>query len=232
MNLNSNLTIPTCGARIILATRKGVIVKAFDLKEALRSEELQTALLSLRLYQGLEALIRKRGEALGLSPSQVQILLFLSYAHPRYRRTTAIAKRFSIAPATACRILNTLERKGLIRRRRHQEDRRGVEIELTAAGRRMVAQLTGIGEQLIAYLDELKAEERHILTDALRKILHSLEESGYLAQVVICRSCPHFRESAYPGTRKPHLCQLTGERLTEEESYLERLDEPVSAGLF
>jgi len=206
-------------------------VKAFDLKEALRSEELQTVFLSLRLYQGLEALIRKRGEALGLSPSQVQVLLFLSHAHPRYRRTTAIAKRFSIAPATACRVLNTLEKKGLIRRGRYQEDRRGVEIELTAAGKRMVARLAGIGEQLIDYLDELKEEERRILISALRKILRSLEESGYLARVAICRSCPHFRKSTHPGTPKPHLCQLTGERLTDEESYLERLDEPVGAEL-
>lgn len=206
-------------------------MKAFDLKEALQSEELQTVLLSLRLYQGLEALIRKRGEALGLSPSQVQVLLFLSHAHPLYRRTTAIAKRFSIAPATACRVLNTLEKKGLIRRRRRQEDRRGVEVELTAAGKRMVARLTGIGEQLISYLGELKAKERHILINALRKILRSLEESGYLAQVVICRSCPRFRSDVYPGTRKPHLCQLSGERLTDEESYLERLAEPEGADL-
>jgi len=197
-----------------------------NLKRALESPEARIALILFRLYQGMEVLIRRRGEAESLSPSQVQTLLFLSHAHPRYKGIGAIAKRFSIAPATASRIVDNLEKKRLVKRTRRQQDRRSVQVELTPAGRRAVRKIMGIVTMLEGYAHGLAAGEQEALARGLEEILQSFHREGYLASSAICRSCPFFVENAYPKTPKPHLCRLTGERLSDRESYLERLAEP------
>lgn len=46
-----------------------------------------------------------------------------------------LAERAGIAPATATRIVDGLERLGVVRRIRSRTDRRGVRVSLTAAGR-------------------------------------------------------------------------------------------------
>lgn len=199
-----------------------------SLKRALKSPEARIALGLFRLYQGMEALIRKRGEAEGLSPSQVQALLFLSHAHPRYTGIGAIARRFSIAPATASRIVDNLEKKGLVKRSRDEEDRRSVRVELTTAGRRTVRKIAEIVARLEGYAHGLAAGEQRTLVNGLEEILQSLHREGFLASFGVCRSCPFFVEDVYPRTPKPHLCRLTGERLSERESYLERLSEPAT----
>ncbi|MFQ6118175.1 MAG: MarR family winged helix-turn-helix transcriptional regulator [Candidatus Bipolaricaulia bacterium] len=200
-----------------------------SLKRALESPEARIALDLFRLYQGMETLIRKRGEAEGLSPSQVQTLLFLSHAHPRYKGIGAIAKRFSIAPATASRIVDNLEKKGLVERSRGEQDRRSVRVELTAAGKRTVRKITTIVSRLEGYAQGLVAAEQEALAKGLEEILRSFHREGYLASFGPCRSCPFFEESAYPRAPKPHLCRLTRERLSERESSLERLGEPAAA---
>ncbi|MFQ6033839.1 MAG: MarR family winged helix-turn-helix transcriptional regulator [Candidatus Bipolaricaulia bacterium] len=141
-----------------------------SLKRALESPEARIALDLFRLYQGMETLIRKRGEAEGLSPSQVQTLLFLSHAHPRYKGIGAIAKRFSIAPATASRIVDNLEKKGLVERTRSEQDRRSVRVELTAAGKRAAGKITAIVSRLEGYVQGLAAGEQEALAKGLEEI--------------------------------------------------------------
>jgi len=69
-------------------------------------------------------MVRKQGEAWGLSRAGVQALLFLDNAHPRSRTIGSIARRLSVTPATASRLVDALERKGLVKRVRLEEDRR------------------------------------------------------------------------------------------------------------
>lgn len=150
----------------------------------------------------------------------------LSHAHPRYKGIGAIAKRFSIAPATASRIVDNLEKKGLVERTRSEQDRRSVRVELTAVGKRTIRKIMEIVARLEGYAHRLAEEEQGALAKGLEEILQSFHREGYLASFGVCRSCPFFEEDAYPRAPKPHLCRLTGERLSERESYLERLSEP------
>lgn len=195
------------------------------LQRALRVPEARIAQILLRLHQGIEALMRRLGEEMGLSPTQIQVLLFLSHAHPDYRGVSAIAKRFSIAPATASRVIDNLEGKGLVRRAREKGDRRRVRVELTPAGRKVAARILEIARRLENYVKQLPGGKLEALSQGLEGILRAFHQDGYLALSSICRTCPYFKENAYPDTSKSHLCRLTGERLSDKESYLERLDE-------
>ncbi len=196
----------------------------FDLRRVQREPTAQAALALYRIAQGIEALVRRRGEALGLSRTGVQALLFLHGAHPRFRTIGSIARRLVITPATATRLVDALERKGLVRRVRLEEDRRAVRVELTEEGLKVVGEIADIGKELERLIQALPEEIREVLPQGLKEILKGMQQEGYITASGTCRTCSFFQPGAYPREAKPHLCRLTGERLSEEESYLERLD--------
>jgi DNA-binding MarR family transcriptional regulator len=72
---------------------------------------------------------------------------------PQYRALVVLASRgpqgvgplaaaLGVAPSTATRMVDRLARKGLVRRRTSSRDRRQVVLTLTAAGRRLVEDVT------------------------------------------------------------------------------------------
>jgi DNA-binding MarR family transcriptional regulator len=81
--------------------------------------------------------------------------------------TTAIAKRVHLSPSTIVGVLDRLEAKGLVERRRSRRDRRVVHISATDAGRALVA------------------EASHPLRDAFAKALGQMSEQNQ-EQTTIC----------------------------------------------
>ncbi len=83
-----------------------------------------------------QAVRRARGASGGEAPltlSQYGLLQALS-GRPA-ARVRDLACEAGIAPSTATRILDALERRAIVRRTRSAEDRRGVTVSLTDAGR-------------------------------------------------------------------------------------------------
>ena len=85
--------------------------------------------------------IRHAHLALGKSLADALVQQSISFTHYYYLRTlfeedgltlTELSSRIPIDPATATRVLDTMERDGLIRRERNREDRRKVNIFLTS----------------------------------------------------------------------------------------------------
>ena len=88
-----------------------------------------------------QAIRRARGaqaspDSRGLSLSQYGLLQPL--AHADRARVSQLSGGAGIAPSTASRILDVLERRELIRRERHTGDRRAVEVTLTERGRELL----------------------------------------------------------------------------------------------
>ncbi|MET8542988.1 MarR family transcriptional regulator [Kitasatospora sp. NPDC004799] len=85
----------------------------------------------------------------------------------------------NLAPASVTGRLETLERRGFVRRTPSTEDRRKVDIVLTEAGRaawREALDVVGREERLL--LGVLSEEERRTLADLLRKVMLAQEGAG------------------------------------------------------
>lgn len=113
----------------------------------------------------------------GLSRGEVGALSALRIAGPPYRLSpTRLAKGLMLSSAGVTSRIDRLERRGFVRRLDDPDDRRGVIIELTDAGREVVddavAALAISDRQL---LDRLDPEEVALLEDLLRKVLALLE---------------------------------------------------------
>jgi DNA-binding MarR family transcriptional regulator len=92
-----------------------------------------------RLHSAAIHLLRRAAEedkATGLSRARLSALSVVVFRGPLTLGELAAAE--GVRSATMTGIVNGLEREGLVRRRPHGTDRRAVQVEATAAGRRLL----------------------------------------------------------------------------------------------
>jgi DNA-binding MarR family transcriptional regulator len=112
----------------------------------------------------------------GLVHGDWKVLISLQWAEPQRRSAGELARRAELTSGTMTARLDHLEREGLVRRLGDPGDRRSVLVELTAKGRKKVAQAMGVQgqkEKLIA--EALTPKEIEQLNALLRKVMVSAE---------------------------------------------------------
>ncbi|MFI0718416.1 MarR family winged helix-turn-helix transcriptional regulator [Streptomyces sp. NPDC021224] len=83
-----------------------------------------------------------------------------------------LAADLKMAPASITGRLDTLERRGYVRRTPSAEDRRRVDVELTEDGRAAwLGAMDVVGHEEYRLLGVLTADERRTLADLLRRVL-------------------------------------------------------------
>jgi DNA-binding MarR family transcriptional regulator len=105
------------------------------------------------------------------------VLGALRTAGPRQQLSpTRLFKGLMLSSAGITSRLDRLEQRGYVKRTRHPDDRRGVLVELTEAGRVVLEQAVGAdidGERSL--VAGLTSAERRSLAGLLKKLLASLE---------------------------------------------------------
>ncbi|MEK9720029.1 MAG: MarR family transcriptional regulator [Quisquiliibacterium sp.] len=113
-------------------------------------------------------------EATGISGSQAWALAEIARAPGLI--VSELGKRMAIHPSTTSNMLDKMQKRGLIRRERIDEDQRVVHLFVTAAGERVLAQLpgpaTGLLPDALARLDDSQLDS---VNAALALILDKMD---------------------------------------------------------
>jgi DNA-binding MarR family transcriptional regulator len=126
-----------------------------------------------------QAVRRARGGSApdgGLTLSQYGLLQALS-GRRQAARVRDLADEAGVAPSTATRILDALERRAIVRRTRAADDRRGVTVSLTEAGRAALdSQDAWMRARQRVFFDGLPAVERELAPDLLVRLAALIDE--------------------------------------------------------
>ena len=124
-------------------------------------------------YKLLDDQMRVSLGHVGLTKEEFKVLITL-YLGPRTHG--ALCRELDVSTGAMTNRLDKLERATLVSRSRDPSDRRGVLLELTAAGRERIDAYVDLGaqrEQML--LDGLTATDKRNLNALLRKLVDSLE---------------------------------------------------------
>lgn len=126
----------------------------------------------LEIQRTADASLRWVAEALkphGLSPTQYNVLRILRGAGSAGLASGEIANRLVTRDPDCTRLLDRLERRGLVSRARDRGDRRIVTVRITSAGLRLVAEATK------PTLSRVRRELRHLGSRRLEMLSGLLE---------------------------------------------------------
>ena len=93
----------------------------------------------MRATDSVSAHLSRHTEAAGLTHGQFGVLEALLHLGPMSQRD--LGAKLLRSGSNVTMVLDNLQRRGLVRRSRRADDRRAVEVTLTAAGRRLIADL-------------------------------------------------------------------------------------------
>jgi DNA-binding MarR family transcriptional regulator len=115
----------------------------------------------------------------GLNRGEVGVLAALRFAGPDQQLSpTRLFKGLMLSSAGITSRLDRLERRGYVKRSRHPNDRRAVNVELTEAGRQVLEHAISANaaseRDLVAGLN---GAERRSLASLLKKLLGTLESN-------------------------------------------------------
>jgi MarR family transcriptional regulator, negative regulator of the multidrug operon emrRAB len=141
-------------------TLAGQVVQA-ETKEALRAY-----LDALALAEPIQARLWQEAE---LTLTQAVVLRELRQGAQTAGR---LGQEVGLSPTSVTRLVDRLERRGLVSRRRESEDRRCVHVHLEPAGEKLLSQIRILrGSALHQAIESMTDEERRDFTASLRRLV-------------------------------------------------------------
>lgn len=166
-----------------------------------------------KLSEVFRVLLWDSGKQYGLSPIQIQLLLFVRF-HPEedLRKVAYMAREFNMTKATISDSLKTLDQKGLVRKKTDVEDARSVTVSLTAKGEKIAAQVSGFAASLDSALERLAPKERESLLLTLMKLSRHLLEDEVLAVERMCFHCSNYKGNFNDN----HYCEAFKKKIAQK----------------
>lgn len=176
-----------------------------------------------RIGEVFRTLLWQHSRETGLSPIQIQVLLFLAFHNSTQCKVGYLAAEFNLTKPTISDAVKVLAQKELVERITDPTDSRSHSLRLTPAGQRIVDQTGGFANVLSQLVGQLDAGRKTVLYESLFTIIYELHQRGLITVQRMCKTCMHYQ---YDGTI--HYCGLLKIPL---EADLLRLDCPEHAAL-
>ncbi|QEQ97617.1 MarR family winged helix-turn-helix transcriptional regulator [Neptunomonas concharum] len=172
--------------------------------------------ITQQLLERLAGLLRSEGRSLllehGLQPVQFEALHYLSMCN-RYSDTPmGVTEFLGQTKGSVSQSLKILEKKGLITKMPDSKDKRVTHMQVTDAGRAVIAALLP-SPQLLAAQALCDTQDIECLNTQLRALLTAMQRANQFRTFGQCASCVH----NLPMEEGDFLCRLTNERLSAQD---------------
>jgi DNA-binding MarR family transcriptional regulator len=145
----------------------------FDAQQITRELQALTGMIAKAAGRAMQERLARNG--IDLSPMQLGALRMLA-THPH--TLSELSKMFVLDPSTLVPVVDGLEARGLVERRKDPNDRRRVPIVLTEAGERALSNMLEMdgNDVLLQAVEQLGPDHAGQLRDLLRELLLALPD--------------------------------------------------------
>lgn len=169
-----------------------------------------------RISEVFKTMLWEKAKVHGLSPIQIQILLFISGHAPGLCNVSHLAREFDVTKPTISDAVKALLDKRHVQKDHSSSDNRSFAIQLSPDGEQMVRELQDYALPLQTQLDHMQPADLLATYNTLTRVIFELNRSGILTVQRICYGCRFYE-------RLPslHYCNLLQKPLKDDEIRLD-----------
>jgi DNA-binding MarR family transcriptional regulator len=161
-----------------------------------------------RLSQVFRIFLWEKAKQYGLSPIQIQILIFLQHHTVDKATVSYLAQEFNLTKPTISDAIKVLEQKKLIKKTVDPIDTRSYNIQLLTSGKNIVAETEDFATPLTEIVQLASKTEKLVLWQNIVSLITQLNKSGIITEQRTCFNCKHFSTKA-----KTPYCNLLEQKL-------------------
>lgn len=133
------------------------------------------------------------GKTNGLSPLQIQLLIFLKFHRAELRKVSYLAQEFNLSKPTISEAVRTLLKKGLIEKETLPEDTRSFLIHLSDKGEQLVHEISFFANDLKQGFSNWSEKKKRDFYQQLLQLINNLQQLGWISIQRTCYSCRFFQ---------------------------------------
>jgi len=189
------------------------------MEESTFNPEQQQKDISSKIVAGMERisevfkiLLWDKAKQVGLSPIQIQILIFLAFHKRELCNVSHLAKEFNVTKPTVSDAVRILDKKGFILKDFSSADSRSYTIILSDLGIELVSKTYDFSDPLKTQVKGLSPVELQSLFRTLSQLIYKLNRVGILSVQRTCFGCKFYKKH-----NEIHYCNLLEVELLNED---------------
>ncbi len=200
-----------------------LISAGFFMKESTFNPAQQEKDISSKIVAGMERisevfkiLLWEKAKLVGLSPIQIQILIFIAFHKQSLCNVSHLAKEFNVTKPTVSDAIRVLDKKGLILKDFSSSDSRSYSITLSELGTGIVSETYNFSYPLKKQIDGFSPSELESLFGTLSQLIYKLNRNGILTVQRTCYGCKFYEKD-----NENDYCSLLQKELSNQEIRLD-----------
>ena len=142
-----------------------------------------------RISEVFRTLLWEQAKQVGVSPIQIQILIFIAHHKSELCKVSHLAKEFNLTKPTISDAVKALEHKKLIIKDFSEADNRSYIIVLSEKGKTVVASTSTFANPLKTQLETFNEAQLNSVYATLTKLIHNLNKTGMISVQRSCYAC-------------------------------------------
>ncbi|SFE50743.1 MarR family winged helix-turn-helix transcriptional regulator [Sunxiuqinia elliptica] len=190
-------------------------MSVFNLNEQNTSLDKKIVAGLERLSQVFKTLLWEKAKAFGLSPIQIQLLIFIKHHSQDKSTVSYLAREFNLSKPTISDAVKTLLKKQLIVKQA-ASDSRSYSIGLTAAGHKLVAQTEDFASPITDLVAQGTMQDKQVLWENIAKLIVQLNKLDIISVQRTCFNCKYYGKK-----EEAHFCKLLDQKLETQDLRLD-----------
>lgn len=148
-----------------------------------------------RISEVFKILLWQKAKVVGLSPIQIQILIFIAYHKQDLCNVSHLAKEFNVTKPTVSDAIKALDNKKLIIKDYSSTDSRSYTLLLSALSKEMLLQINDLANPLKKQVANFEEAELESLFKTLSELIYKLNKNGILSVQRTCYGCKYYEKN-------------------------------------